>query len=672
MKHINNFPNQTPSLLGRAGVGLKSIFTLLAILSTSLFFAQEYSFKNYDWNDKVTATEIPKKYKNEKEVILEHNSKIEFVVSGKSAIQYQLLHEKIYINSDDAIERNNKIYIPFSLDESVLVNKARVILKNGTVINLDKKDIKEDVDQEKGMKYNYFAVNGLEKGAVIEKIYVLQESPEFTGQTIKMQDEYPIVSLNFELIHPNYLIFKTKSYNGLSEPKIDDKKLENSIILSISEKDIPALDNDEQYSNWALQLKTFRYKLDENQLSGGSNLNSFKEFSTEIYERLNPVLDKKQQKSLDDFCALIPKSNDLQEQIWNIENKIKKTIAYDKYIDTKENVAAIIDTKQANQTDILKIYLAVFKSFKIENNMVFTSNRYKIPFDKDFESFENLSELLFYFPTINKYLTPTEIQYRIPLFPPTNANNIGLFIKEKTFSGVKVGIGEINFIEIPGSEVTHDVMNITADFTQDIENPVITSSISFGGYSALNFQPIKDFASAEQYKTVLKSIAENYTAEAEYKSLTTENDGTDFIGKKPFVLNVSFEGKDLTKKAGGNYLFSVGETIGKQMEFYQENKRSLPVEIDYPHLYTRKIKILLPKDATVKNLEKFTMDFKTQINSKTEAAFVSKYSKKGDEITIENTEFYHIINYPLSKFDEYKAVINAAADFNKIVIVVTK
>jgi hypothetical protein len=269
-------------------------------------------------------------------------------------------------------------------------------------------------------------------------------------------------------------------------------------------------------------------------------------------------------------------------------------------------------------------------------------------------------------------LTPTEIQYRIPLFPPTVANNNGLFIKEKTFSGVTVGIGEINFIEIPGSEVTHDVMNITVDFTQDIENPLITSNISFGGYSALNFQPIKDFASAEQYKTVLKSIAENYTVEAEYKSLTTENDGTDFIGKKPFVLNVTFDGKDLTKKAGENYLFSVGETIGKQMEFYQENKRTLPVEIDYPHLYTRKIKIVLPKGATVKNLDKFTMDFKTQINGKTEAAFESKYSKKGDEITIENTEFYHIINYPLSKFDEYKDVINAAADFNKIVIIVTK
>jgi len=651
---------------------LKNIFTFVAILSTSVFFAQEYSFKNYDWNEKETKVEIPEKYKNEKEVILDRTEKIGIVVSGKTAKQYHLMHEKIFINSDDAIERNNKIYIPFSLNESVLVNKARVILNNGTVIYLDKKDIKEEVDQEKGMRFNYFAVNGLEKGAVIEKLYVLEEKPEFTGQTIKMQDEYPIGNLYFELIYPNYLVFKTKSYNKLSEPTIDEKKIENSTVLSVVEKNIPALDNNEQYSNWALQLKLFRYKLDENQLSGNTNLNNYKEFASNLFERLNPELDKKQQKTLDDFCKTISKSDDLQVQIWNIENKIKKTITYEKYIDTRETLSDVIVTKQANQTDILKIYLAVFKNFKIENNIVFTSNRYKIPFDKDFESFENLSELLFYFPTIKKYLTPTEIEYRIPLFPNTIANNNGLFIKEKIFAGVAMGIGEIKFIDIPGNDISHDIMNITVDFTQDIENPLVTSNLTFGGYSGLNFQPIKDFASAERYKTILKSIAENYTAEAEYKTLTTENDGTEFIGKKPFILNVTFDGKELTKKAGANYLFSVGEIIGKQMEFYQENKRILPVEIDYPHLYSRNIKILLPKGATVKNLDKFVMDFKTKVDGKTEAGFISKYTKNGNEILVENTEFYNVINYPLDQFEDYKAVINAAADFNKIVIIVTK
>ncbi|HQK39001.1 MAG TPA: DUF3857 domain-containing protein, partial [Flavobacterium alvei] len=295
---------------------LKIIFTLVVLFNSSAFLAQEYSFKSYDWNEKETTVSVPEKYKNENEVILNRTEKIEFVIVGKTAKQYHLVHEKIFINSDDAIERNNKIYIPFSLDESVLANKARVILKNGTTILLDKKDIKEDIDQEKGMKYTYFAVNGLEKGAIIEKLYVLEESPEFTGQTIKMQDEYPIADLNFELIYPNYLVFKTKSYNKLSEPTIDEKKIQNTNVLSIIEKDIPALDNNEQYSNWALQLKLFRYKLDENLLSGGRNLNNFKEFSNNLYTRLNPELDKKQQKAIDDFCATIPKSKDLQEQIW--------------------------------------------------------------------------------------------------------------------------------------------------------------------------------------------------------------------------------------------------------------------------------------------------------------------------------------------------------------------
>ncbi|MFB9079731.1 DUF3857 domain-containing protein [Flavobacterium procerum] len=649
----------------------KTLLTFVALLSTTVFFAQDYSFKKYEWSSE-TKVDVPKNYENEKEVILNRIVKIELVVDKNSSAQYRLIHEKKYINSDDAIERNNKIYIPFGDQANILVTRARVILKNGKVITLDKKDIKEEVDQEKGVKYNFFAVNGLEKGAVIEKLYVFEELPNLKGNTIKMQDEYPIAEYNFALIAPEHLIFKTKSYNGLSEPVLDDKTLEQKKILSIVEKDIPALKDDEAYSNWDVKLKLFRYKLDANLITGTKNLNNFKEYATNTYELVNPVLDKKQEKALASFCSNIPQSKDVQEQIWNIENKIKKTIIYDQYIDSKASLSEVISSKQANSPDIVKLYIAVFKYFKIEQNLVFTSSRYKIPFDKDFESHENLSEFLFYFPAIKKYITPTEIEYRLPLFPNNLGNNNGLFIKEKMFGGVSMGIGEINFIEIPGTEITHDYMDITVDFTKDIENPLVSSKMTYGGYSGMNFQPLKDFVSAEQYKTMLKSISENYTLQNEYKTLSTENDGTEFIGKKPYIMNLTFDGKEMIQKAGNNYLFSVGQTIGRQMEFYQENKRMLPIEIDYPHYYTRKIKILLPEGATIKNLDKFVMNFKTDLNGKTEAAFTSNYTQNKNEVVIENTEFYNIINYPLSSFEQYKAVINAAADFNKIVVIVTQ
>lgn len=651
----------------------RTLFLLacLIFLNANQSFAQEYSFKNYSWDEKPNL-EIPENYKNLNEVILDRTEKIELTISGTVAKQFHMKHERIYINADDAIERNNKIYIPFNLDESVLLNKARVILKSGKIILLDKKDIKEEINEETQVKYNFFAVNGLEKGAIIEKVYILEEQLEIDGTTILMQDEYPIANLNFELIVPEHLVFKTKSYNGLSEVKIDSESTPKKLILSINEKSIAALDNDEKYSNWYANLKTFRYKLDENLISGAKNLYNFKEFATNFYDRSHPELDKKQLKAIDDFCKNIPKSNDLQEQIWNIENKVKKTIAYNRYLDASENLAEVLKIKQANQMDIIKLYFAIFNNFKIENNLVFSSNRFKNLFDKDFESYENLSEILFYFPSIKKYIAPTQIEFRIPLFPIYLGNNYGLFIKEKAFAGVNMGIGEIKFIEIPGTEITHDTMDITVDFTANIENPLITNNMTYGGYSALNFQPIKDFVSADEYKKILKSVSENYTAGAEYKTLTTANDGTDYIGKNTFHLDLSFEGKDLIQKAGESYLFSIGQTIGKQMELYQESKRTLPVEIDYPHSYSRKIKILLPKGTTVKNLEKFAMNYKTEIEGKTQAEFSSNYKQTDNEIIIENTEYYNIINYPKESFDQYKAVINAAADFNKIVLVVNK
>ena len=64
MRHKNSFSKLSSFTSEKVGVRLKNIFTVLAILSSSLFYAQEYSFKNYDWNDKATAIEIPEKYKN--------------------------------------------------------------------------------------------------------------------------------------------------------------------------------------------------------------------------------------------------------------------------------------------------------------------------------------------------------------------------------------------------------------------------------------------------------------------------------------------------------------------------------------------------------------------------------------------------------------------------------
>jgi hypothetical protein len=60
------------------------------------------------------------------------------------------------------------------------------------------------------------------------------------------------------------------------------------------------------------------------------------------------------------------------------------------------------------------------------------------------------------------------------------------------------------------------------------------------------------------------------------------------------------------------------------------------------------------------------------MNNKKEAGFSSTYKKEGNNIIVENSEYYNVVKYPLEYFDTYKSIINAAADFNKLVLVLTK
>ena len=246
---------------------VKSLLFLLLCNFNSIV-AQEYTFKDYKWEQKPQAFTLPEQYKNENQLIVSRTIKIEVVTDKNGPKQYYLLHDKIFINSDDAIEKNNKIYLPFSSNENVVKNEARVILKSGKIITLDKKDIKEEVDEERGVKYNYYAINGLEKGAIIEKIFLLEESPELNGKTFRMQDDLPILDISFELIHPNHLEFKTKGYNNLAATVVDDKIYKDKISISVNEKNVPKLEDDEKYSNWKANIKYFRYKLDANLYNG--------------------------------------------------------------------------------------------------------------------------------------------------------------------------------------------------------------------------------------------------------------------------------------------------------------------------------------------------------------------------------------------------------------------
>ncbi len=143
---------------------------------------------------------------------------------------------------------------------------------------------------------------------------------------------------------------------------------------------------------------------------------------------------------------------------------------------------------------------------------------------------------------------------------------------------------------------------------------------------------------------------------------------SDYFNNKPLVINSSFKNTEMIERAGNKILFKVGAVIGPQVEMYQEKPRQLP----FAHVLNRKIILNIPDGYNVKNLNDLNMNVEYKENGDTTMAFVSSYFQTGNIITVLIGESYNKISYPVSEFEDFKKVINASADFNKVVLVFEK
>lgn len=648
---------------------MKISFSFAAFLCAFVAFAQ-FPFHDYTYQEH-KEIELPLKYANENEIVLHKDLKIYLETNANGAFQYFLYHEKTLLNSDQAVERNNRIYVPFREGEQLLVNKVRVIGKNGKITELKKSDILEETDEERGLSYQYYAVNGLEKGAVLEKIFVLRQTPELRGKTVVFQETDPIVKGSFELIFPDHLQFKYKSANGLPEAELEQNYKTDFSKISITFGNIDALPDDELYSNWNAHAQKFTYKLQTNVVAGLFSLNTYNEFAQNIYANLYTKHDKKSVKALDQFAKKIKVVTPTLNQIREIERKVKESINFNRYYEDNKNLAEIFDSKQANILEILQVYAYLFDKFNIPIEFVFTSDRAQHVFDDDFDTYDNLKEILIYFPNDKIFMEPLSFEYRAPLFSFTFAGQNGLFIVPKEFGKMTIGVPVIKKIEHPTS-LSPNTLNISINLREDINNPTVVSKKYFGGYAGAQLQPLKDMVPPEIYPELFRQFAENYTQGGELLKMEFENEGTEKVGLLPFGFHLTYEGGVLIQKAADVYLLRLGETIGQQLEFYQDHERILPVEIDFPARYQRTITILMPEGFTLANPEDFNFVERVFDGEVIIAEFSVKTRVDGNKIIVENEEFYSRIHYPLSIFKDYTRVINAAADFNKRVAVIKK
>ncbi|WP_425076196.1 DUF3857 domain-containing protein [Psychroserpens sp. S379A] len=648
----------------------KLFLSLFCLCSITTLFAQPF-YQDYDWDKNPSYSNegfSEKSMASVKEKVV-----TEFYFNDEGGlVEYFLEHNVYYLNSDDAIENYNKIYLPHSSDSNLEVTKARVILKDGNIYDLDDSKILTATNEETNKTYKYFAFEGIEKGSYIEYLYVVKRYPSYKGKRLNFQSSFQKNNVEFDLFAPTNLIFKFKSYNEL-------KEIENDTIIKDKNRwffkipKVKALER-ETLSAYNSHKKYLIYALDQNTASRTTDITSYSSVSQNIYDFYNKDISKKISSQLKKFLNNIDyNENDSDDQkIKAIESYIKTNIylaeANSKKLSALED---ILKDKVANLRGIIQLYNAIFKQLDVKYEFVYTCERNYMLFDKNFEANNFLTDVLFYFPKSKAYMSPSETDSRFGFPPAFLTDNYGLFIKEVAIGDFKSAVGKIKYIKPVSADHTIDKMIIDVKFdSDDISNININLKRSMTGYYALYIHPYMDIIKPEDKDEVIESYAKTLDEDAIISSKKVNNEDPNLFGKKPLEFVLDFNSNTFVEKAGKKYLFNVGHLIGPQTELYQEKERTLPVESEFQRSYTRTIKVTIPEGYTIANLDDINIS-NAYLNSKNVKlmSFDSSYILKGNTLTIVADEHYRMNRVNTDIYEEYRAVINSAADFNKITLI---
>ena len=141
----------------------------------------------------------------------------------------------------------------------------------------------------------------------------------------------------------------------------------------------------------------------------------------------------------------------------------------------------------------------------------------------------------------------------------------------------------------------------------------------------------------------------------------------------PFTISATITGADMLEFAGNKILLKIGEIIGQQSELYSDKPRQKGIDVEYAHYYDRIITVEIPEGFKLDGLEALKKDVKVlDADGKPMAFFTSEYKIEGGKLIINIIESYNALELPIEKYSEFRSVINAASDFNKITLVLNK
>jgi hypothetical protein len=197
------------------------IFILVACLQPAVFgntlFIDSY---NWDFNPKFEKIDAPTQEHNA--IVLKDLKAVEFFFDEEynTLLQLYTVHSKVQVNTHQAVEMYNKLYMPMARVLSIEDLRARVITKE-SVKEIENIDLKDYEGEDSYSSYKYFAIEGVEIGSQIEYIYTFKMTPQLEVTREFFQTDELKLNTEFHIFCEDKMFFKTKGYNGFDDLSLD-------------------------------------------------------------------------------------------------------------------------------------------------------------------------------------------------------------------------------------------------------------------------------------------------------------------------------------------------------------------------------------------------------------------------------------------------------------------
>ncbi|MFB6317625.1 DUF3857 domain-containing protein [Saccharicrinis sp. FJH54] len=647
---------------------MKKLFLLLFLASQII--AQAKGFETTDWETSPDYKTLPDSLMNENVICLNLNIAYDFRHGDDGNLYaYETEHKVYRILNEESIQSFNKYYM---YDESVLeyiTIKARTISSDGTIKEFDKSNIKEITDEETGKKYKIFAVDGIEEGNTVEYFTVMKKEAESFGRNY-FQFGFPVLEASYSLTCPEKLRYLIKPYNGhmtQSEPEIKD----STVYYSLTGENIPAI-NSELFSYLNPNKVRVEYRLDRNLFKGKYQLNTW-DIAAKIINNQFSNLNKKEEAALEKFVKKlkVPNGENI-DKIIAVENIIKKDFLIQEqnsYI--YNDLTFTIGEKVSSDKGLAKLYANIFTKLNIPYNVVLTCERDNVKFDKSFPSWNYLTTYLIYFPEYDLYLTPSMPFLRVGMTKEEVMAQNALFIRKVSVGNFHSAVADIKYIE--ENSYLDNQNNIISDITLDVENNKVNIDLTkkLKGLSGGYFELILSSMDEDQKLSTFKNLSGLDDLNPEFSDFKIIDQNNNKY-QNEFGLNCKVSTPGLIENAGNKILFKMGMVIGPQAELYQEAERTLPVENQFNRSYDRILTFNVPEGYKISNPEAGIINVVSSREEDPPYGFISEVEYSGNTYTIKIHEFYKDLLAPIEQFEAFRRVVNAAADFNKVVLVLEK